>query len=136
MRQQCPYCGEEEDEKHMLFLKSTVAPVAPGVFAVDVAAKPPGRTFMIYIAVDASSPPASFIEAIEGLGFKQVYSKPYTHHDGTKIMDVHFQKAGTDIFEGWTEAEKAANLDAMEKMFGSFQVTINPRVMSLAEAFR
>lgn len=120
----------------MLFLKSTAAPVAPGVFAVDIAAKPPGKTFMIYIAVDATNPPAPFIEAIEGLGFKQVYSKPYTHHDGKKIIDLHFQKAGTDIFEGWTEAEKAANLDAMEKMFGSFQVTIHPRVMSLAEAFR
>lgn len=120
----------------MLFLKSTTAPVAPGVFAVDVAAKPPGKTYMIYIAVDAVSPPAGFIEAIEGLGYKQVFSKPYTHHDGKKIIDLHFQKAGTDIFEGWTDAERTANLDAMEKMFNSFSIKAHPRVMSLAEAFR
>ena len=66
----------------MLFLKSTATPVAPGVFTVDVAAKPPGKTYMIYIAVDATNPPADFIGAIEGMGFKQVHTKPYTHHDG------------------------------------------------------
>jgi hypothetical protein len=120
----------------MLFLKSTAAPVAPGVFTVDVAAKPPGKTFMIYAAVDAVSPPTTFIEAVEGMGFKQVHSKPYTHHDGKKIIDLHFQKVGTDIFEGWTAAEKDANLAAMEQVFGGFNIKITPRVMSLAEAFR
>lgn len=120
----------------MLFLKSTSAPVAPGVYAVDIAAKPPGKTYMIYIAVDGTNPPTSFVEAIEGIGFKQVLSKPYTHHDGKKIIDLHFQKPGTDIFEGWTNDEKTANLDAMEKMFGGFGVVIHPRVMTLAEAFR
>lgn len=120
----------------MLFLKSTTSPVAPGVYAIDVAAKPPGKTYMIYIAVDGTNTPTAFIEAIEGIGFKQVLSRPYTHHDGKKIIDLHFQKPGTDIFEGWTVDEKAANLDAMEKVFGSFGITTHPRVMSLAEAFR
>lgn len=120
----------------MLFLKSTAAPVAPGVFTVDIAAKPPGKTFMIYAAVDAADLPATFIQAIEGLGFKQVHSKPYTHQDGTKIIDLHFQKAGSDIFNGWTVTEKDANLGAMEKLFAGFNIPINPRVMSLAEAFR
>lgn len=120
----------------MLFLKSTAAPVAPGVFTVDVAAKPPGKTFMIYIAVDAANPPADFIGAIEGMGFKQVLTKPYTHHDGKKIMDIHFQKGGTDIFEGWKESEKEANLAQMQDVLGKFNVTFTPRVMSLAEAFR
>lgn len=120
----------------MLFLKSTAAPVAPGVFAVDIAAKPPGKTFMIYVAVDADNTPTTFIDAITGLGYKEVFSKPYTHHNGKKVVDLHFQKAGTDIFEGWTDNERAANLDAMEKMFASFQIKISPRVMSLAEAFR
>ncbi|HYD94811.1 MAG TPA: hypothetical protein VEC01_05760 [Noviherbaspirillum sp.] len=120
----------------MLFLKSTAAPVAPGVFAVDVAAKPPGKTFMIYAAVDAVTLPTTFIEAVQGMGFKQVFSKPYTHHDGKKIVDLHFQKAGTDIFDGWTAAEKEANLQKMEEVFGSFNIKVTPRVMSLAEAFR
>lgn len=120
----------------MLFLKSTSAPVAPGVFAVDVAAKPPGKTFMVYVAVDAVDLPSSFIEAVEGIGFKQVFSKPYTHHDGKKIVDLHFQKAGTDIFEGWTAAEKEANLQKLNEVMSGFNITINPRVMSLAEAFR
>ncbi|HJV82976.1 hypothetical protein [Noviherbaspirillum sp.] len=120
----------------MLFLKSTSAPVAPGVYAVDVAAKPPGKTFMIYVAVDASEPPAGFIEAVESMGFKQVLSKPYTHHDGKKIVDLHFQKTGTDIFDGWTDGEREANLKKMDEVFAGFNITIQPRVMSLAEAFR
>jgi hypothetical protein len=120
----------------MLFLKSTSAPVAPGVFAVDVAAKPPGKTFMVYVAVDAVNLPANFIEAVEGIGFKQVFSKPYTHHDGKKIVDLHFQKAGTDIFEGWTAAEKEDNLQKLNDVMSGFNITIHPRVMSLAEAFR
>ncbi len=120
----------------MLFLKSTAAPVAPGVYTVDVAAKPPGKTFMIYAAVDAANLPADFISAVEGMGFKQVHTKAYTHHDGKKIVDLHFQKAGTDIFEGWTSTEKDANLAQMEQVLGGFNIKLAPRVMSLAEAFR
>lgn len=120
----------------MLFLKSTTAPVAPGVYTVDVAAKPPGKTYMIYVAVNATEPPASFIQAVEGMGFKQVHSLQYVHHDGTKIVDLHFQKAGTDIFEGWTDAERAANLQKIDEVMGSFNIKVSPRVMSLAEAFR
>jgi hypothetical protein len=120
----------------MLFLKSTSAPVAPGVFAVDIAAKPPGKTFMIYVAVDPGSMPDSFIEAVEGIGFKQVLTKPYKHHDGTKIVDIHFQKAGTDIFEGWTAAEKESNLQKLDEVLSGFNIKVSPRVMSLAEAFR
>lgn len=91
---------------------------------------------MIYVALDASNLPTSFIEAIEGMGFKQVLTKPYTHHDGKKIIDIHFQKPGTDIFDGWTAAEKDANLAEMERVLGEFHIKITPRVMSLAEAFR
>lgn len=119
----------------MLFLKSTSAPVAPGVFAVDVAAKPPGKTFMVYVAVDAANMPATFIEAVEGIGFKQVFSKPYIHHDGKKIVDLHFQKAGTDIFEGWTASEKESNLQKLDEVLGGFNIKVSPRVMSLAEAY-
>ncbi|MGH8809661.1 MAG: hypothetical protein ACREX0_17445 [Noviherbaspirillum sp.] len=120
----------------MLFLKTTSAPVAPSVYAIDVAAKPPGKTFMIYAAVNATNIPTAFIEAVEGMGFKQVDQKAYTHSDGTKIVDLHFQKAGTDIFEGWTNAEKDANLEAMIQAFAGFNIKFTPRVMSLAEAFR
>jgi hypothetical protein len=120
----------------MLFLKSTSAPIATGVFAVDVAAKPPGKTFMIYAAVDASNPPASFIQAVEGMGFAQIHSAPYTHGDGTKVVDLHFQKKGSDIFDGWTDAERAANLEAIDKVLGEMNIKVTPRVMSLAEAFR
>lgn len=91
---------------------------------------------MIYVALDANNLPTSFIEAIEGMGFKQVLTKPYTHHDGKKIIDIHFQKPGTDIFEGWTAAEKDSNLAEMEKVLGEFHIKFTPRVMSLAEAFR
>lgn len=119
----------------MLFLKSTSAPIAPGVYAVDVAAKPPGKTYMIYMAVDGDSPPAAFIQAVEGMGFKQVHSLSYAHHTGKKIVDLHFQKAGTDIFEGWTNIECETNLQSIAAAMAGFNIKINPRVMSLAEAF-
>ena len=124
------------EEGFMLFLKSTSAPIAPGVFAVDIAAKPPGKTFMVYAAVDAINLPSGFIEAVEGIGFKQVFSKPYTHSDGKKIIDLHFQKNGTDIFDGWTSSEKESNLQKLDEILAGFNIKITPRVMSLAEAFR
>lgn len=119
----------------MLFLKSTAAPVAPGVYAVEVAAKPPGTTYMIYAAVDGVEPPAQFLEAVRGLGFEQTKSKPYTHQDGKKILDLHFRKAGSAVFEGWTQAECEANLLGIHQMLAGFDITVTPRVMTLAEAF-
>ena len=49
----------------MLFLKSTSVSVAPGIFAVDVAAKPPGKTFGVFVAVAADNPPQDLLAAIE-----------------------------------------------------------------------
>lgn len=120
----------------MLFLKSTVAPVAPGIYAVDIAAKPPGTTFMLYAAVDGDAQPTPFIEAIENLGFKQVLVKPYVHHDGKNIVDLHFQKVGSDIFDGWTGEERETNLREVSELLAGFKIEVAPRVMSLAEAFR
>ena len=118
----------------MLFVKSTSTPVAPGIFMVDVAAKPPGKTFAVYMAVDAEAMPA-VLGAIEGMGYKRTVSKTYNHQDGKKVADVHFHKVGTDIFEGWTLAEKEANLTKLGEIFAGIGITITPRVMSLAEAF-
>ncbi|HEX7635608.1 MAG TPA: hypothetical protein VF427_10060 [Noviherbaspirillum sp.] len=119
----------------MLFLKNTSTSVAPGVYAVDVAAKPPGKTFMIYAAVDAAQMPTTFIQAIEDMGFSQVHAAPYKHHDGKEIIDLHFQKAGSAIFEGWTDAERDANLQNIETVLAGFNIKVTPRVMSLAEAY-
>lgn len=119
----------------MLFLKSTVAPLAPGLFLVDVAAKPPGRTFGVYIAIDGDNPPEATLGKIEALGFRRSVTAPYTHQDGKHVVDIHFHKPGTDIFDGWTAAEKEANLKALEDLFGELNIQIKPRVMSLAEAF-
>lgn len=119
----------------MLFLKSTSTSVAPGVYVVDVAAKPPGKTFMIYAAVDAVQMPTAFIQAIEGMGFNQVHAASYKHHDGKEIIDLHFQKVGSGIFEGWTDAERDTNLKDIETMLAGFNIKVTPRVMSLAEAF-
>lgn len=120
----------------MLFLKNTAAPVVPGVYAIDVAAIPPGNTYMIYAAVDEVDLPSGYIQAVEDIGFRKVHAKPYRHHDGKKIVDLHFQKAGTDMFQGWTTSEKQANLEAMGQLFDGLGIEFKPRVMSLAEAFR
>jgi hypothetical protein len=120
----------------MLFLKTTHTTVAPGVFQVDLAAKPPGKTFAIIAALDADDMPQSFVDAIKGMGFKEMQSSTYMHGDGKKVFDVVYQKPGTDIFEGWTVAEKEANLKQIESVLGSFSITVTPRVMSLAEAYQ
>lgn len=119
----------------MLFLKSTSATISPGIFAVDVAAKPPGKTFGIFIAVDADHPPQDLIAAIEGLGFKKTVVSPYTHNDGKKVIDFHFQKSGTDMFQGWKDSEREENLQALQKLFSPLDIELKPRVMTPTEAF-
>ncbi len=119
----------------MIFIKSTSKPVAPGIYAVDVAAKPPGKTFDVFLAVDDDNPPKEVIAAIEGLGFKTAHRSPYKHVDGKNILDLHFRKSGSDIFEGWTDAEREANLSDIGKIFSALSVTITPRVMKMTEAF-
>ena len=120
----------------MLFLRNTHSPVAEGVYLVDIAAKPPGKTYAVIAALDADNPPQAFISALEGLGFKRAEQKTYTHGDGKKVLDVMYQKPGTDIFQGWTAAEKDANLQQIESVLKSFNITVTPRVMSLAEAYQ
>lgn len=119
----------------MIYIKSTAHPVAAGLYAVDVAAKPPGITFDVFLAVDADNPPTALIGAIEGLGFKTLHSAPYKHADGKNILDLQFRKKGSGIFEGWTDAERAANLQGIEKIFADLQVEYTPRVMKMTEAF-
>lgn len=119
----------------MIFLKSTRAPIATGVFQVDIAAKPPGKTFSFFAAVDGDDPPNDFIGKIEALGFRKVQATPYTHQDGKKVIDLQFHKTGTDIFEGWTDAERQSNLAALDALLSGYNIKVTPRVMTLAEAF-
>ena len=83
----------------------------------------------------AANPTQCNIDAIAKLGFRQAAASAYTHNDGKKVLDLHFSKAGTDIFEGWKESEREANLQAMQSLFSDVGIEIKPRVMSLAEAF-
>ncbi len=119
----------------MLFLKSTSVSKAPGIYEVDIAAKPPGKTFGIFMATDPDHPPEQVLEQLKTLGFENTYSTGYVHKDRGKVLDLHFQKDGTDLFKGWTSAECATNMAAIEALFGSIGITVTPRVMSLAEAY-
>lgn len=119
----------------MLFIKSTTKTIAPSIYAVDVAAKPPGKTYEIFLAVDADNEPAQFLQAIEALGFVRALASTYTHSDGKKVLDLHYRKSGTDIFDGWKDSERELNLKGIEEIFTSHGLEMKPRVMSLAEAF-
>jgi hypothetical protein len=119
----------------MLFLKSTSVSKAPGVYEVDIAAKPPGKTFGVYIATNPDKSPAALLASLLALGFEEVHQKGYTHRDRGQVLDVHFEKKGTDLFHGWTTAESAVNLAAIIALFGEHGVTVTPRVMSLSEAY-
>jgi hypothetical protein len=119
----------------MLFLKSTAATKAPGIYEVDIAAKPPGKTFGIFMATDPDNPPNAVLAALAELGFHNTYKQSYTHKDKGKVMDLHFQKNGTDLFHGWKTEECAANLAAIDTLFGNVGIKVTPRVMTLAEAY-
>lgn len=120
----------------MLFLKTTSAMKAPGIYDVDVAAKPPGKTFGVFFATDQDNPPVEIFTALENLGFKNTHISRYTHKEGKKIVDFHYHKPGTDIFEGWKNDECETNLRAIADLLGSIGIKVAPRVMSLAEAYR
>ena len=51
------------------------------------------------------------------------------------MLDLHFQKNGTDLFNGWKTEECEANLAAIDSLFGDVGIKVAPRVMSLAEAY-
>ncbi len=119
----------------MLFLKSTSVTKAPGIYEVDIAAKPPGKTFGIFIATDPDNPPAAVLAALAEMGFSNTYKQSYTHKDKGKVLDLHFQKKGSDLFDGWKSDEQVANLAAIEALFAGIGIKIAPRVMTLAEAY-
>jgi hypothetical protein len=119
----------------MLFLKSTTVTKAPGIYEVDVAAKPPGKTFGIFMATDPDNPPETVLAALAAMGFQNSYRQSYTHKDKGKVLDLHFQKAGTDLFQGWKTEECTANLAAIDALFESVGIKVAPRVMTLAEAY-
>ena len=119
----------------MLYLKSTAVSKAPGIYEVDIAAKPPGKTFGVYIATDPDNPPNAVLAALEALGFQNTKRSAYTHKDKGKVLDLHFQKNGSDLFNGWKADECSANLAAIDTLFGNVGITVKPRVMTLAEAY-
>jgi hypothetical protein len=119
----------------MLFLKSTSVSRAPGIYEVDIAAKPPGKTFGVFMATDPDHPPIAIIDALLGMGYANTYQQAYTHKDKGKVLDLHYQKNGSDLFSGWKADECTANLAALEALFATIDIKINPRVMTLAEAY-
>jgi hypothetical protein len=119
----------------MLFLKTTTVSKAPGIYDVDIAAKPPGKTFGIFMATDPDHQPEALLAQLAAMGFENTHSSAYTHKDRGKVLDLHFQKDGTDLFKGWKSEECEANLAAVEAVFSAIGITITPRVMSLAEAY-
>jgi hypothetical protein len=122
-------------ESSMLFLKSTAVIKAPGIYEVDIAAKPPGKTFGIFLATDPDNPPQAVLAALVELGFQNVHQQGYVHKDKGKVLDIHFQKDGSDIFKGWKAQECEANLAAIDTLFANYGIQVTPRVMSLAEAY-
>ena len=53
----------------MLYLKTTTVTKAPGIYEVDIAAKPPGKTFGVYLATDPDNPPVEVLAKLAALGF-------------------------------------------------------------------
>jgi len=51
------------------------------------------------------------------------------------VLDLHFEKDGTDLFKGWKAEECSANLAAIDTLFGHVGIAVAPRVMTMAEAY-
>jgi hypothetical protein len=120
----------------MLFLKSTTVTKAPGIYEVDIAAKPPGKTFGVFMAIDPNNPPQQILDKLAAMGFLNTHTSDYVHRkDRGKVRDLHFMKKGTDKFDGWTDAEREENMKQIEEMFQAVGIAIAPRVMKLAEAY-
>jgi len=119
----------------MLFLKTTSSSKAPGIYEVDIAAKPPGKTFGVFLATNPDHAPQALLDQLAALGFGNVYSSSYQHKDGCQVLDLHFQKDGTDIFKGWKSEECVQNLADITALFAQHGITITPRVMTMAEAY-
>ncbi len=119
----------------MLFLKTTSVTKAPGIYEVDIAAKPPGKTFGIFMATDPDNLPTAVLAKLTELGFQNTKKQAYTHKDKGKVLDLHFQKNGTDLFNGWKSEECTENLAAIEALFSTVGIKVAPRVMTLAEAY-
>ena len=66
----------------MLFLKSTNVTKAPGIYDVDVAAKPPGKTFGVFLATDPENPPNTVLAGLAELGFQNIHQQNYIHQIG------------------------------------------------------
>jgi hypothetical protein len=69
------------------------------------------------------------------LGFRNTHQQSYIHKDKGRVLDLHFQKDGSDLFAGWKAEECSANLAAIDTLFGNVGIKVAPRVMSLAEAY-
>lgn len=119
----------------MLFLKSTTVFKAPGIYEVDIAAKPPGKTFGIFLATDPDNQPEQVLAQLKALGFDNTYSSGYTHKDRGRVLDLHFQKDGSDLFKGWKSEECTSNLAQIGALFDAIGIAVTPRVMTLAEAY-
>jgi hypothetical protein len=79
--------------------------------------------------------PQALLAALAELGFKGSYQKKYTHRDGGRVLDLHFEKDGTDVFKGWKADECSANLAALDSLFSNLGISVARRVMSMAEAY-
>ena len=119
----------------MLYLKSTTVTKAPGIYDVDVAAKPPGKTFAVYIAIDPDRPPQAVLDKLGEMKFFLCSQKAYKHKDKGKVLDLHFMKKGSDLFDGWKDQEREENMKLIEALFSSIGISIVPRVMTLAESY-
>jgi hypothetical protein len=62
-------------------------------------------------------------------------SRGYVHKDKGKVLDLHFQKDGTDLFKGWKTEECASQPGGAGCACSAMSASVTPRVMSLAEAY-
>ncbi|UUZ51439.1 hypothetical protein LP420_19675 [Massilia sp. B-10] len=100
----------------MLFLKSTQVTKAPGIYEVDIAAKPPGKTFGIYLATDPDNPPTAVLNA-RGNGLHE-YPYPGLHPQRPR------QGAGPAFPEEWHRPVQWLENRGMQRQPGRHRIPV------------
>jgi len=101
----------------------------PGLYAADVLTKSQGdiKTYFVRLQFDGAAPPREFIAAVENAGFAAPPHARIEHASPDVLYVYDFARAGSGLFNAWTQDEAAAFLQELETAFLAHGVPFQPR---------
>ena len=103
-----------------------------GEMAVEFRSKAPHKTCWLHVEYCEKDPPKALFKALEQVGWKKQDWVAPSALDGR--MELEFNKPGTDLFGGWTPAERKKFMrEARAVLYMQGFQRVNVHKMSLAE---